>query len=415
MVGDGGSAKYDPIVETQVVELLALSNRVAVIASVEAAQYARRHGRPRPHELSKFQALAEIIRRQIKDSGLEQKLDVAREQVHRLRGLLGSRRQLSAIDRRSAGEIVFKGSRLSLERKQQFENLLQEDEEYQVSGRRNPYRPRGLSDALWGEFHMTHHGGAVSVRRAASQYQRKPPVTLPRRVSWDKRDWQAGSMLRAQHSTWIEVHPELDTIRQQCTEGSGFWDGAEIVQCKRCFEIVAPKRIHGEWSSSWQHVCPSTDAAVGTRDHCSRTRLHFGFELYRYPELDAALPDLARYDLIDSLLGIIHRRHVLPEFLVKWIPKKFDWTVNAPPIIVAPGSSPMWVDERDRPCALPDSRGSRRARRPPSHRQDEHAGGREGHAGDRQARRDVLPQVRLRPVPLQDRPEPYPAHMQYWG
>lgn len=118
MVGDGGSVKYDSLIETQVVRLIALSNKVAIITSAEAAAFARRHGRPRSTDLHKFQQLLQLIRSRIKREGIEKELDDAREEVHRLRKWLGSRRQLAPNVRRQEGgkELVFAGPRFSRER-----------------------------------------------------------------------------------------------------------------------------------------------------------------------------------------------------------------------------------------------------------------------------------------------------------
>lgn len=53
-VGHGGRVKYDPVLESDVVRLLVLSNRAALLAVSVAMTYAREHGRPDPKNLSEW-------------------------------------------------------------------------------------------------------------------------------------------------------------------------------------------------------------------------------------------------------------------------------------------------------------------------------------------------------------------------
>lgn len=187
---------------------------------------------------------------------------------------------------------------------------MQGEEEYKVNGGSSLFWPRDCAnDAEWKHFHLTHAGG-VSVRRAAAQHQRKAPLK-PAPVAWDVLPWQTGKPM-VLGAAWTEVHLGApQSVLDHCTEGAGFYDGAEVVQCEDCFEVVVPKRQPGDRSASWKHMCPalSTDTADGdrkaTRERCTRTILHFGFQLHLFPELDTALPELERHDLIDVLFEIV--------------------------------------------------------------------------------------------------------------
>lgn len=99
-VGHGGRVKYDPVVETEVVRLLALSNKAALVAVSVAMQHAHDHGRPDPADLPAWQHLLALIKEEIACSGLKARLRAAREELASVDSWVRSRRRSSAARRR---------------------------------------------------------------------------------------------------------------------------------------------------------------------------------------------------------------------------------------------------------------------------------------------------------------------------
>lgn len=122
-VGDGGRIKYDPIIESDAVRLLALSSKAALIAVSVAASHAREHGRPDPTDLGAHQALLASVKVAISNAGLDEELDSAREQLKRNAHWIAFRRQHSAAQRRddAAGDEEKKSDKDLLELAQLME------------------------------------------------------------------------------------------------------------------------------------------------------------------------------------------------------------------------------------------------------------------------------------------------------
>lgn len=69
-VGHGGRVKYDPVVETEVVRMLALANKAAMTAVSVAMTFSRTHGRPDPADLHQWQLLLAAIQAELKTTRL---------------------------------------------------------------------------------------------------------------------------------------------------------------------------------------------------------------------------------------------------------------------------------------------------------------------------------------------------------
>lgn len=102
-VGDGGRAKYDPVVESEIVRVVALSNKAALQAVSVAMAYVHEHGRPGPNDLAQWTKLVDLIKVDLAATGLEGEIQDSQSQLRELGGWVWSRRQASARRRRSRG------------------------------------------------------------------------------------------------------------------------------------------------------------------------------------------------------------------------------------------------------------------------------------------------------------------------
>lgn len=102
-VGHGGRVKYDPVLESEVVRLLVLSNKAALLTVSVACSYAREHGRPEPGDLGQWQDLLNLVKAKLHSTGLDSALEEAQQELRDKGRWIWSRRQRSARQRR-AGE-----------------------------------------------------------------------------------------------------------------------------------------------------------------------------------------------------------------------------------------------------------------------------------------------------------------------
>lgn len=101
MVGDGGAAKYDLAIEKEVARLLALSNKVALVAVKVVGQHVQTHGRPSSTDLDAFKSLRTRVEEEVPSLGLSEQLDHARMEYAKRRHCLASRRNASVHSRNS--------------------------------------------------------------------------------------------------------------------------------------------------------------------------------------------------------------------------------------------------------------------------------------------------------------------------
>lgn len=102
IVGGGGRAKYDPVVENEVTRLVVLANKAALIALKCTEEHARAHGRPRHHDLATFTKLRDEVEVKIREVGLENELDDARYKLAIKAAWFSSRRVAASYSRSRA-------------------------------------------------------------------------------------------------------------------------------------------------------------------------------------------------------------------------------------------------------------------------------------------------------------------------
>lgn len=102
IVGGGGRAKYDPVVENEVARLVVLANKAALIALKCTEEHARAHGRPRHHNLATFTKLRDEVEVKIREVGLENELDDARYKLAIKAAWFSSRRVAASYFRSRA-------------------------------------------------------------------------------------------------------------------------------------------------------------------------------------------------------------------------------------------------------------------------------------------------------------------------
>ncbi|EJT45310.1 hypothetical protein A1Q1_06207 [Trichosporon asahii var. asahii CBS 2479] len=101
-VGDGGRVKYDPVVESEVIRVLVLANKAALMAVSVAMRFTHERGRPDPGNLARWQELLELIKNELVVTGIQGELEAAQEELRVLGGWILSRRQGSAHRRKIA-------------------------------------------------------------------------------------------------------------------------------------------------------------------------------------------------------------------------------------------------------------------------------------------------------------------------
>lgn len=159
------------------------------------------------------------------------------------------------------------------------------------------------------------------------------------------------------HQPWVQTYKDpTPRIIEQASEGSAFPNGLVIVSCDTCQETALPIPDAAGYAQSWRHACAeeleaAAEAALDlehVREGCTRSVILFVSELFAYPELLVQVVDVLEEHSFAHVLDMIQddaKDNDLAD-LALLLPAGVDWdeeSAQAPPVLVAPGSSRRWV------------------------------------------------------------------------